>query len=671
MREITCGCRWMKFIADHVVQVESQKFDVKIAKSLPVLGTIFRSVIEHTKAHSAPNGGGIQTCETTPLNMGGWRLIHNLRGLHGLSDIFPPSLDFEFEKPHGRQNMYLSGSIMLGLSGKSYANQRLNGAYVTVSYLASSPRTTSQRQGSRGPTMAAYGDHTQGINDLLMLDLQCRDEIIPTVRHDFSVRPFPPPRLCTTITLELPDQLVSSIVDYDIGQIKRRVKNSINYSLNRTMASVVPSSGVLPQDYRKLVRPGYVGKTPILGGVASIFSNVGIVPDDDAGRQVFSGISLSPRPCIPALLHTHLSSPSSTLKTSMLRGTQISSLTHILLLLNSYSTIIPYEPTDAVKTTVEPITGLQGNKKQIPHCNVWGNTGAAANEQTSEARLYKEVCPLEASEQTPMAACTGVRYTGPPSCTTKQINFPSKTPNFQEIFGLPTTPSLLKRRNQTSLFWAAHAPRRAVLALLASTMLRSGAEPLKHQSAAHFSLPGLVAAARENMHGRQQLLSRHPRFFKVFLKRRVAGEITTGEVTSELRVASEVSKPRNQRELWVWACSVPRRRECSSKQGSLACGIQPRAQVVMLLKSLENRPQKPPATPPVVIHVKQPPGRWSPLQRHCELAYSSLRRLRRWRHNFRPFPGRVRQRVGGGKNTGLHESDMAREGSRERGVGTE
>ncbi|KAJ8866590.1 hypothetical protein PR048_032449 [Dryococelus australis] len=45
--------------------------------------------------------------------------------------------------------------------------------------------------------------------------------------------------------------------------------------------------------------------------VHSGFSQVGIVPDDTAGRRVFSGISRFPRPFIPALLHTYLTSPSS------------------------------------------------------------------------------------------------------------------------------------------------------------------------------------------------------------------------------------------------------------------------------------------------------------------------------------------------------------------------
>ncbi|KAJ8870462.1 hypothetical protein PR048_029484 [Dryococelus australis] len=50
-------------------------------------------------------------------------------------------------------------------------------------------------------------------------------------------------------------------------------------------------------------------------------SLVGIVPDGAADLRVFPGISRFPRPCIPALLHSHLVYPSSALKTSILRGT--------------------------------------------------------------------------------------------------------------------------------------------------------------------------------------------------------------------------------------------------------------------------------------------------------------------------------------------------------------
>ncbi|KAJ8877790.1 hypothetical protein PR048_022246 [Dryococelus australis] len=50
---------------------------------------------------------------------------------------------------------------------------------------------------------------------------------------------------------------------------------------------------------------------PIPDRVTPGFSSVGIVPDDSVGRWVFSGISRFPRPCIPALLHSHIFSPSS------------------------------------------------------------------------------------------------------------------------------------------------------------------------------------------------------------------------------------------------------------------------------------------------------------------------------------------------------------------------
>ncbi|KAJ8893620.1 hypothetical protein PR048_006220 [Dryococelus australis] len=55
------------------------------------------------------------------------------------------------------------------------------------------------------------------------------------------------------------------------------------------------------------------------GGAALGFLHVGIVAHDAAGRRVFSGIFLFPRPCIPALIYTHLALPSSALKTTMLR----------------------------------------------------------------------------------------------------------------------------------------------------------------------------------------------------------------------------------------------------------------------------------------------------------------------------------------------------------------
>ncbi|KAJ8872987.1 hypothetical protein PR048_026603 [Dryococelus australis] len=60
----------------------------------------------------------------------------------------------------------------------------------------------------------------------------------------------------------------------------------------------------------KKTHPGEEGLIP--SGVARWFSQVGIVLDDAAGWRVFSGTFL--RPCIPALLHTHVTSESSALK---------------------------------------------------------------------------------------------------------------------------------------------------------------------------------------------------------------------------------------------------------------------------------------------------------------------------------------------------------------------
>ncbi|KAJ8894149.1 hypothetical protein PR048_006759 [Dryococelus australis] len=73
---------------------------------------------------------------------------------------------------------------------------------------------------------------------------------------------------------------------------------------------------------------GEPGSIP--GGVDHGFSHVGIVPDDSAGLRVFLENSRFPSSCIPALLR--LASPTSALKTSILRATQISSLNNSLYL---------------------------------------------------------------------------------------------------------------------------------------------------------------------------------------------------------------------------------------------------------------------------------------------------------------------------------------------------
>ncbi|KAJ8886529.1 hypothetical protein PR048_012740 [Dryococelus australis] len=58
----------------------------------------------------------------------------------------------------------------------------------------------------------------------------------------------------------------------------------------------------------------------ISGGVAPRFLHTGIVPNDDAIRRVFSGMSRFLQPGIPVLLHLHLTSPSKSLKTLVLTG---------------------------------------------------------------------------------------------------------------------------------------------------------------------------------------------------------------------------------------------------------------------------------------------------------------------------------------------------------------
>ncbi|KAJ8894598.1 hypothetical protein PR048_007262 [Dryococelus australis] len=60
-------------------------------------------------------------------------------------------------------------------------------------------------------------------------------------------------------------------------------------------------------------------------GTAGI-SHVVIVPGDAAARRIFSEISCFPRPFISAMLHSHLISPTSALKTSSFRAAQISQL---------------------------------------------------------------------------------------------------------------------------------------------------------------------------------------------------------------------------------------------------------------------------------------------------------------------------------------------------------
>ncbi|KAJ8886290.1 hypothetical protein PR048_012500 [Dryococelus australis] len=93
----------------------------------------------------------------------------------------------------------------------------------------------------------------------------------------------------------------------------------------------VPSSDTVPTcENLGMTSPGFEPGSPSRTG----FPHVGIAPDDATGRRVFPRISRFPWPLIPGLLHSHLTSPASALKTSMLRAAQICPL---LLLTHTFS----------------------------------------------------------------------------------------------------------------------------------------------------------------------------------------------------------------------------------------------------------------------------------------------------------------------------------------------
>ncbi|KAJ8895116.1 hypothetical protein PR048_000441 [Dryococelus australis] len=85
------------------------------------------------------------------------------------------------------------------------------------------------------------------------------------------------------------------------------IQSSVTTKIPRTTPKVVKGTG---ED----VRDGIDTGPPLKDFTLQFYEN------DAAGRRVFSRISHFSHPCIPALLHTHLTSPSSALKTSMVDG---------------------------------------------------------------------------------------------------------------------------------------------------------------------------------------------------------------------------------------------------------------------------------------------------------------------------------------------------------------
>ncbi|KAJ8867746.1 hypothetical protein PR048_031549 [Dryococelus australis] len=98
------------------------------------------------------------------------------------------------------------------------------------------------------------------------------------------------------------------------------------------------------------------GTSPLLRN-----SHMGIVPDDATGRRVFSRVSRFHRPCISALLHTNLTSPSSALNTSILRADLIPTLSTLLQNLDEYA---PPLQTHTLKCLSMASTGIQTPARQ-------------------------------------------------------------------------------------------------------------------------------------------------------------------------------------------------------------------------------------------------------------------------------------------------------------------
>ncbi|KAJ8878530.1 hypothetical protein PR048_019108 [Dryococelus australis] len=86
-----------------------------------------------------------------------------------------------------------------------------------------------------------------------------------------------------------------------------------------------------PSDAGKVLIGNYM-RAPVA------WPNVGFVTDDSESRRVFSGISRFPPSFQLALLHYHLASPPSALKTSLFRATQITQLNTLY----SYSLNAPF-----------------------------------------------------------------------------------------------------------------------------------------------------------------------------------------------------------------------------------------------------------------------------------------------------------------------------------------
>ncbi|KAJ8897564.1 hypothetical protein PR048_002913 [Dryococelus australis] len=105
---------------------------------------------------------------------------------------------------------------------------------------------------------------------------------------------------------------------------------------------------------------GEPGSIP--SGVTPAISHVGIVLVDAAGRGFSSGISRFPRPCIPPLLRTHLTSPSQGLKASILRAAH-STATEVHLYCSDCLAVVP-RFVCGVNVSITPSPRIEVDMKQ-------------------------------------------------------------------------------------------------------------------------------------------------------------------------------------------------------------------------------------------------------------------------------------------------------------------
>ncbi|KAJ8867037.1 hypothetical protein PR048_032899 [Dryococelus australis] len=132
----------------------------------------------------------------------------------------------------------------------------------------------------------------------------------------------------------------------------------------------------------------------IPGRVAPVYSHVGIVLDDAAGRRGFSWLYRFPRPFIPALLRTHLASPLSTLKTSILLLKNVDSehLIHHFVRLSSTSVM------RALHAIIGKRIGLsmRGRPPHAPSFTTVRSPGLATSVLSSHADTSHRTCASHA-----------------------------------------------------------------------------------------------------------------------------------------------------------------------------------------------------------------------------------------------------------------------------------